>query len=173
VSDLIAAWLLGLVSLWALAGAAPGLEIERFFANVPVIVVVWVALRRDAVAAFATVLLLGGVAGLMGGAARGVWLVALLVPALVTLWFKHRLLLEGLLAAAGWAAIMSTVFDVAFVTLVAGFEGLSSPWPWLAKVTPGAALATGVLALPLMLVLRGLGTWLAGRRAAGNALQWS
>ena len=69
--EVLAAWLLGLAALYAHAALAPALELERIFVNIPVIWVVWVTLRRDADWAFATVLLFGTAAGLLGGAGRG------------------------------------------------------------------------------------------------------
>ena len=74
--EVLAAWLLGLAALYAHAALSPALELEPIFVNIPVIWVVWVTLRRDADWAFATVLLFGTAAGLLGGAGRGPFLIA-------------------------------------------------------------------------------------------------
>lgn len=154
--ETIVAWLLGLAALYTQAALTPALEVERIVVNVPVIWVVWVALRRDADWAFATVLLFGLAAGLLGGVGRGPYLVALSLVGLATVWLRHRLQLEGVLVAAGWAAVMSCLFDFVFLSSVS----LTSTLPWaggyLLRSTPLSALLTAVAAVlfaPLLALL--------------------
>ena len=161
--EVLGAWLLGLAALYAQAALAPALELERIFVNIPVIWVVWVTLRRDADWAFATVLVFGMAAGLLGGVGRGPYLIALCTVGMATIWLRHRLQLEGSLVAAGWAAVMTCLFDLVFLSVVA----LSSQLPWagwyLLRTTPLSALLTAAAAVLVGPVLALLGRLSAGR----------
>lgn len=161
--EIVGAWLLGLVALYAQAALFPILEPARLFVHVPVIWVVWVALRREADWAFATVLLFGTAAGLLGGVGRGPFLVALSLVGMATVWLRHRLQLEGALVAAGWAAVMSCLFDLVFLTGVSVTTAL--PWAggYLLRSTPVTALLTAVAALLLAPLLALLGRLSATR----------
>ena len=166
--EVLGAWLLGLAALYAHAALAPALELERIFVNIPVIWVVWVTLRRDADWAFATVLLFGTAAGLLGGAGRGPFLIALCTVGMATIWLRHRLQLEGSLVAAGWAAVMTCLFDLVFLSLVS----VSSQLPWaggyLLRITPLTALLTAAASVLIAPVLSLLGR-LSATRARGLA----
>jgi hypothetical protein len=166
--EVLAAWLLGLAALYAHAALSPALELEPIFVNIPVIWVVWVTLRRDADWAFATVLLFGTAAGLLGGAGRGPFLIALCSVGMATIWLRHRLQLEGSLVAAGWAAVMTCLFDLVFLSLVS----VSSQLPWaggyLLRTTPLTALLTAAAAVLIAPVLSLLGR-LSATRTRGLA----
>lgn len=145
--EIIGAWLLGLAALYAQAALSPALEVDRLLINIPVIWVVWVALRRDADWAFATVFLFGLAAGLLGGVGRGPFLVSLSVVAMATIWLRHRLQLEGALVAAGWAAVMTCLFDLVFLSGVAATSPLAFSGGYLLRSTPLSSLLTAVAAV--------------------------
>jgi hypothetical protein len=87
---------------------------------------------------------------------------------MATIWLRHRLQLEGALVAAGWAAVMTCLFDLVFLSLVA----LSSQLPWaggyLLRTTPLTALLTAAASVLVAPVLSLLGR-LSATRTRGLA----
>lgn len=151
--EVVAAWVLGLVALFVQAGTAPALEVERLAVNLPVVWVVWVGLRRDADWTFATVLVLGGAAGLLGGAARGPYLLALFGVGLATVWIRPKLQHDGFAMSVGWTAMMAYLFDLLFLTGVVAWSALPFAGYYLVRTSPLTSLLTAgasVLAAPFL-----------------------
>jgi len=176
--EVLGAWLLGLAALYAQAALAPALEVERIFVNIPVIWVVWVTLRRDADWAFATVLIFGLAAGLLGGVGRGPYLMALCTVGMATVWLNTLVfvvLTTGLtfMLGLGWALMMNQSFAGR------GFVRAASLLPWVLPTTVTAFLAAwifngqyGVLNAVLLQseVISEPITWLAEEKGAMAAV---
>lgn len=161
--EVVAAWVLGLVAIFLQAGVAPVVEVERLVVNLPVVWVVWVGLRRDAEWTFSTVLVLGVAAGLLGGVARGPYLVALFGVALATVWIRPRLQHEGIAMSAGWTAVMACLFDFLFLAGVVIASSLPWAGDYLLRTTPVTALLTAVASVVTAPLLGLIGRLSAGR----------
>lgn len=139
--------------------------------NMAVVFTVYAAARRDVFGALVTALIVGLVAGVELGGARGVTLLGLLFVIGVTRWARVRFPLERRWALAAWVAVASVIADV--VTVVIGFlvlPGLALS-ATLVRVTPIVALVTAVAALPAFLLLDWVEPLLRARQERSSFLR--
>ena len=83
----------------------------------------------------------------MFGDDRGVYLLALMVPALLLHAIQLRIPIQGVLALAGQVVMASLLMDITFGLLVAGLDGRVSHLTTLLRLSPATALATGAFAI--------------------------
>ncbi len=138
----------GLATLFTVTVAAALTNVGIVLPNVPVIAVVYAAVRRDVFGAFLTAFALGIWAGVLAGGGRGVLLLALIPVIGVTRWARGRLPLDSTLATAAWAIICVLVADFAFAFLSTLTEPAMAPWRVLTTVSPASALVSGIAAVP-------------------------
>lgn len=137
----------GLLLLALVAVGASIFNLDLIVPAVPVILVVWAASYRDLAHTLAVALFVGGGAATMFGDDRGVYLLALMVPALLLHAIQLRIPIHGVLALAGQVVMASLLMDITFGLLVAGLDGRVSHLTTLLRLSPATALATGAFAI--------------------------
>lgn len=136
--------------------------------DVIVIAVVYAALHRDGFGALLSALVLGLVAGLTLGGSRGVYLLSLLPVVGMTLWARGRFPLNGTLSAAGWTVPASLVADATFAAIAAVLTPDTRVAETLWRIAPGAALWTGLVAIPYVALLSRIEPLLQERQERGS-----
>lgn len=155
--------LVGVLAVTLAAVVAEFTNAAMALPSAAVVFTVYASVHRDAFGALLTALVLGLVAGVSMGAARGVVLLSLLVVIVMTRWARGRLPLNRRLVLAAWVAAATIVADLTTVILgMLLLPGLPLAGA-LIRVSPLAALLSGLLAVPTFLILGWIEPFLRAR----------
>lgn len=141
---------LGIASTLLLGPIGVRLGPEVWSPHVPVIFVVLAAYQRSTFHGLLVAMTVGGLAALLSGGSRGVYLLALLPVLLIAASLRARGLSMGSLALAGVCVLGSLLADAITWPFLLAFSG-DAPWTGiLLRNAPPSALLTGLLAWPLI-----------------------
>lgn len=144
----------GLVILIPWTVIAPTLGAVVWMPHVPILIGVHAAMQRSAFHGVVALLVLGLIAGLLSGGPRGLYLLASLPAIAVARFARTRLQAEGTGLQAATVVPAVILCELLFAAGMLLFRADVALLPAVVRVVPASALLTGMLALPVIALLR-------------------